>query len=134
MTDFRTWRTIGDLVSVGDHRSRVIESDDDASGIATAAASLPEAYAESDSLALIAERFAKRGVARFLRNKLPTKPSARSGDMGEILATASRPLAALRSPSVRGLGVNRRALSWGSAAGRNVSRTRMRENPMHASR
>ncbi|TWS20930.1 DUF1837 domain-containing protein [Tsukamurella asaccharolytica] len=88
MTDFRTWCTIGGLVPVGDHMSGVIESYDDASGIAIVAASLPEAYAESDSLALIAERFGKRGVAQFLRNKLPTKSSARSGDMGEILATA----------------------------------------------
>ena len=88
MTDFRTWCTIGDLVPVGGHLSGVIESGDEATGIAIVAAALPEAYAESDSLALIAERFGKRGVARFLRNKLPTKQSARSGDIGEILATA----------------------------------------------
>lgn len=87
MTDFRSWCTIGDLVPVGAHMSGVIESDDDARGIATVAAGLPEAYAEPDSLTLIAERFGKRGVAQFLRNKLPTKSSARSGDMGEILAT-----------------------------------------------
>ena len=37
---------------------------------------------------MVAERFGKEGVAKFLRNKLPTKSSARSGDMGEILATA----------------------------------------------
>ena len=88
MTDFRNWCTLGNLVPVGDHTCGVIESDDDARGVALVAASLPEAYAESDSLALIAERFGKRGVAQFLRNKLPTKASARSGDMGEILATS----------------------------------------------
>ena len=48
---------------------------------------IPGAYAETNSLALIAERLGKGGVAAFLRNKAPTKPSARSGDMGEILAT-----------------------------------------------
>jgi hypothetical protein len=57
-------------------------------GSANLAAKLPNAYAEPNSLAMVAERFGKGGVAKFLRNKLPTKASARSGDMGEILATA----------------------------------------------
>nr|WP_240163915.1 Hachiman antiphage defense system protein HamA [Mycolicibacterium sphagni] len=36
----------------------------------------------------IAEQFGKHRVSAFLRNKFPTKASARSGDIGEILATA----------------------------------------------
>lgn len=87
MSGFGNWCTLGTLVSIGHHQAGVLESYDDATGVATLAAGLPNAYAESESLALIAERFGKQGVAKFLRNKLPTKPSARSGDMGEILAT-----------------------------------------------
>jgi hypothetical protein len=88
MTDFRRWCTLGTPVLIGAHRASVIESYDDATGIATLAASLPNAYAAPESLALIAERFGKKGVAKLLRNKLPTTANARSGDVGEILATA----------------------------------------------
>ncbi|GAA0393880.1 hypothetical protein Acor_81970 [Acrocarpospora corrugata] len=88
MTDFGTWCTLGTFVPVGDHLAGVIESNDDAAGVAALAATLPDAYAVSESLAKIAERHGKHAVAKFLRNKLPTKASARSGDMGEILATA----------------------------------------------
>jgi hypothetical protein len=88
MTDFNDWCTLKTLVPIGSHRAGVLKSYDDAKGSATLAAGLPNAYAASDSLAMIAERFGKDGVAKFLRNKLPTKANARSGDMGEILATA----------------------------------------------
>lgn len=88
MSDFKNWCTVGALAPIGGHHAGVIESNDDATGVAKLSASLPTAYAESESLALVAERFGKAGMARFLRNKLPTKASARSGDMGEILATA----------------------------------------------
>lgn len=88
MTDFNDWCTFGTVVPIGGHQAAVLESYDDAKGSATLAASLPNAYAKPDSLAMVAERFGKEGVAKFLRNKLPTKASARSGDMGEILATA----------------------------------------------
>lgn len=88
MTNFGTWCVLGTLVLVGDHHVGVIESYDDATGISALAASLPSAYAEPKSLALIAERLGKEGVAKFLRNKLPATASARSGDVGEILATS----------------------------------------------
>jgi len=88
MTDFRSWCTLKTFVPVGDHHTGVIESYDDAVGVAALAATLPNAYAESESLARLAERHGKHAVAKFLRNKLPTTASARSGDMGEILATA----------------------------------------------
>ncbi|MCC3326459.1 DUF1837 domain-containing protein [Nocardia abscessus] len=88
MADFRSWCAVGAPVPIGGHHAGVIESHDDATGIATLAAGLPSAYAESESLSLIAQRLGKDAVAKFLSNKLPTKASARSGDMGEILATA----------------------------------------------
>lgn len=86
--DLRNWCSIGARTSIGSHQAGVIESFDDATGVATLAAALPGAYAESGSLALIARRLGKDGVAKFLSNKLPTKAAARSGDMGEVLATA----------------------------------------------
>lgn len=88
MSDFRRWCTVGTPVPTGGHLAGFIESHDDGAGIATIAAGLPSTYAKSGSLARIAERLGKDAVAEFLRNKLPTSASARSGDMGEILATA----------------------------------------------
>jgi hypothetical protein len=88
MTDFKDWCELGALVPIGNHLAGILESSDDAKGSAALAANLPNAYAESNSLAKVAEKFGKGAVAKFLRNKLPTKASARSGDMGEILATA----------------------------------------------
>jgi hypothetical protein len=88
MTDFISWCTIAPVAPVGKQWAGVLQSYDDAAGVANLAASLPTAYANTDALAAVAERFGKGGVAKFLRNKLPTKTSARSGDLGEILATA----------------------------------------------
>ncbi|MBC6451348.1 DUF1837 domain-containing protein [Actinokineospora sp. HBU206404] len=60
---------------------------DDEVGIGAVAAHLPSRYAETESLARIAKRFGKAKVSEFLRNKLPQTQRARSGDLGEILAT-----------------------------------------------
>lgn len=65
-----------------------IDSVHDATGVAVLAAMLPGAYADTTALALIAQQHGKPGTSKFLRDRLPTKKSARSGDMGEILATA----------------------------------------------
>ncbi|ALV41973.1 hypothetical protein AU252_13060 [Pseudarthrobacter sulfonivorans] len=88
VTMFDSWCSKGVLTSIAGQASSQIDSHDDATGVAVLAAKLPDAYAETTALALIAERHGKPGVAAFLRHRLPTKKSARSGDMGEILATA----------------------------------------------
>ena len=88
MTMFDSWCSKAALVSVAGHRVGTLDSGDDAAGVALLASRLPEAYADTTALALIAERYGKPGLAAFLRDRLPTKKSARSGDMGEILATA----------------------------------------------
>jgi hypothetical protein len=75
-------------VNIKKHIAGVLTSDDDAAGIDAVAATLAEKYAKTETLALIAEKLDKHGVAEFLRTRFPTKASARSGDMGEILATA----------------------------------------------
>lgn len=88
MADFNNWCVIGASVHFNGHEARVLTAIDDSAGIATLIDVLPSAYAKTESLAVIAERFGKDGVAKFFRNKLPTKANARSGDVGEILATA----------------------------------------------
>lgn len=88
MADFRRWCTVEEPVRVGDNLAGVIESFDEITGVAALGADLPNTYAKSDALARIADRLGKDAVAEHLRNKLPITATARSGDMGEILATA----------------------------------------------
>lgn len=88
MADFRSWCTVEEPVRVGGHLAGVLESFDESTGVATLGADLPNTYANARTLARIAERLGKDAVAEHLRNKLPATASARSGDMGEILATA----------------------------------------------
>lgn len=88
MIEFGTWCSQPTLTSLDSHKFGMLESQDDPTGVALTAAALPAAYADRSALALVAERHGKPGVAAFLRDRLPTKKSARSGDMGEILATA----------------------------------------------
>lgn len=85
---FRSWCKVGTPVSTGQHQAGLIESFDDSIGVATLAAALPAAYAPSAALTAMAQRLEKDALAKYLRNKLPTEKAARSGDMGEILATA----------------------------------------------
>lgn len=88
MTDLSSWCDVGVVATVGDHHAHEVVSNNDSKGVEIMTVKLPHAYAESDSLARIADRLGKEGVAKFLRNKFPTKSSARSGDMGEVLAAA----------------------------------------------
>lgn len=88
MIKFGTWCSQPALTSLDVHKFGTLESHDDPTGVALTAATLPDAYADRSALALVAERHGKSGVANFLRTRLPTKRNARSGDMGEILATA----------------------------------------------
>lgn len=88
MTKYAQWCKPAETSSVGPHDLAILESIDDKAGIEVVAADLPSRYAETESLARIAERFGKVKVADFLRNKLPSTQGARSGDLGEILATA----------------------------------------------
>lgn len=79
---------MGKPVATGRHHAGLIESQDDASGVAVLAAVLLGAYVPSAALAAIAQGLEKNVLAKYLRNKLPAEKAARSGDMGEILATA----------------------------------------------
>lgn len=87
VTTFDSWCSKAALTSVAGHKVGALDSHDDIAAAALVTAKLPDAYADTSALALIAEKYGKPGVAAFLRDRLPTKKSARSGDMGEILAT-----------------------------------------------
>ncbi|WP_104167516.1 hypothetical protein [Arthrobacter sp. SX1312] len=88
MTDFfSTWCNAPTDEAVGDHTARVFASNDDAIGVAAVAAILPQAYATTKNLELVAELRKKKGVAKLLSMKVPKTKTGRSGDMGEILGT-----------------------------------------------
>ncbi|MFF8937309.1 Hachiman antiphage defense system protein HamA [Streptomyces paradoxus] len=88
MTSYKKWCEPSKVTHVESHAIDVLVSASDEVGITSVAAYLPSRYAETKSLTRIAERFGKSQVAKFLQNKLPATQSARSGDLGEILAAA----------------------------------------------
>lgn len=88
MVKFDIWCSSSELTTFGRHKVGTLEAHDEAAGVKKLIEELPNAYAKTSALALVAARHDKPGVAAFLRHKLPTKKSARSGDMGEVLATA----------------------------------------------
>ncbi|WP_136245299.1 Hachiman antiphage defense system protein HamA [Mycobacterium intracellulare] len=88
MTDFNSWCEQATIVPIEEHTAAVLISVDDEAGATAVAASLPERYAKPETLAALADRYDKPKVAAFLRNKFPASKTGRSGDIGEILATA----------------------------------------------
>jgi len=74
---------------VGGHALCLLTISDGKHGAARdlAIGAVPEHYASPKKLASIFEKLGKEAVADFLRTKLPTKASLRSGDLGEIFAT-----------------------------------------------
>ncbi len=57
-------------------------------GISAVAAVVPGHYAAADRIAGILRRLGKSAVADYVQTKLPQGAKARSGDLGEILATS----------------------------------------------
>lgn len=88
MASYKEWCEPCRATHVNAHVINVLVSASDEVGVATLVAQLPSRYAETKSLTRIAERFGKSQVSRFLQDKIPTTQGARSGDLGEILATA----------------------------------------------
>ncbi len=88
MLKFNEWCTSEDS-EVGPHTLRVL-SGDPANlevGIDAIAAAVPTHYSAEEQLTRVLERLGKPAAAEFVRGKLPTSKSIRSGDLGEILAT-----------------------------------------------
>ncbi len=68
------------LVLLTTNKSRI------AQGIEALANAIPEQYVSSSRYTQVLERLGKRGAANYLRDKLPKSKTARSADLGEILA------------------------------------------------
>jgi hypothetical protein len=73
VTDFESWCQPAAFVKVKKHTAGMLLSNDDSVGIDAVAATLAEKYAETETLALIAEKLGKQEVAKFLRHRFPTK-------------------------------------------------------------
>jgi hypothetical protein len=88
MVQFNDWCNATDT-NIGAHALRVLSSDPARInvGIGATAAIIPEHYAAEEQLSRILARLGKPAAAEFIRGKLPTTKSIRSGDLGEILAT-----------------------------------------------
>lgn len=88
MTSYHDWSDQGEA-EVNGHNLRLITLKDGHDAVAQekAVAVLPGHYAAPDQVARVLERLGKGAAAQYLRQKLPTKPSLRSGDLGEIFAT-----------------------------------------------
>jgi hypothetical protein len=56
--------------------------------VSALAKAVPEYYAEPDRIANLFRKLGKNAAAKYVAEKLPTKKSIRSGDLGEILCTA----------------------------------------------
>ena len=88
MLSFDEWST-EESEEVNGHSFKLLSVSDDRLETAhrLSVAAVPDHYVSPEHLARIFEKLGKARVAKFLRTKLPTKVSLRSGDLGEILAT-----------------------------------------------
>lgn len=86
--DFSTWST-RENKKVGKHRLTVMTAAENAMEIAPAvlAEIAPEHYASPERIADVLERLGKPAAAAYIRGRLPTTKTARSGDLGEILSS-----------------------------------------------
>jgi hypothetical protein len=88
MVEFSAWCDSEDT-DVGAHSLRVLTSKPThiSTARAAVAAAVPLHYASSEHIARVFARLGKSAAADFIREKLPTNKSIKSGDLGEILAT-----------------------------------------------
>lgn len=88
MVQFNDWCDSADT-PVGNHHLRVMTGRpaDNATGIQTTAAAVPDHYAAEERIAGALARLGKVAAARMIADLLPQTPQIRSGDLGEIYAT-----------------------------------------------
>lgn len=88
MVHFNDWCDATET-NIGGHTLRVLSGDPARInvGVNATAAIVPEHYAAEEQVSRILARLGKPAAAEFIRGKLPTTKSIRSGDLGEILAT-----------------------------------------------
>lgn len=88
MTQYSDWCDPVQIASINGHEAGVIVSNDDSAGIEMIASTLASKYVQTETLSAIAQSLDKPLVSEHLKNAFPKKASSRSGDLGEILATA----------------------------------------------
>lgn len=90
MANLKSWckstKTIVD--GHGLHHLRVGTEEDMQAGILDLAREVPSHYASQQRIAGILDRLGKPLAASYLRQKLPTTKTNRSGDLGEIIASS----------------------------------------------
>ena len=74
--------------SVGDHSLVVVRTDAQrrSSGVVAVATAIPKQYVSNKRYARIMKKFGKQAAANYLLGKLPKTRTARSGELGEVLA------------------------------------------------
>src|ERR1700722_14194473 len=88
MSNFKEWCT-ADEETVNGHDLCVLTALNSklAVGSAAVAATVPGHYASQERINGVLKKLGKKEAARYLEQKLPDTKTARSGDLGEILAT-----------------------------------------------
>lgn len=88
MVQFNDWCSATNT-DIGAHTLRILSGDPERQnvGVGATAAIVPGHYVAEEQLSRILARLGKPAAAKFIREKLPTTKSIRSGDLGEILAT-----------------------------------------------
>lgn len=89
MTKFTEWCEETET-PVAVHKLRLLKADMAKlpHAVTVVAAAVPDYYAAPKRMAGIFKRLGKPGVAKYIEGKMPTTPSIKSGDLGEILCTA----------------------------------------------
>lgn len=89
MTNFTEWCEETET-AVAAHKLRLLKADTAKlhHAVKVVAAAVPDYYAAPERIAGIFKRLGKPGVAKYVQEKLPSTPSIKSGDLGEILCTA----------------------------------------------
>lgn len=89
MSNFNEW-CVETEFSVSTHKLRRLTADTkkQAHAVEVVAKSVPEYYAAPSRVAGLLKKLGKPAAAKFVAEKLPTLPTIRSGDLGEILCSA----------------------------------------------
>lgn len=82
---FKNWRKDAEE-KVGSHSLVVLRSNGKRKAVEAVAKAIPAQYVSSRRYARILEKLGKEAAAKYLRAKLPTTTTTKSGELGEVLA------------------------------------------------
>jgi hypothetical protein len=89
MSNFKEW-CIETETPISTHTLRLLaaEKANHSHAVKAIAKAIPEYYADPKRIAAILTKLGRSSVAAYVQEKLPTEPTIRSGDLGEILCNA----------------------------------------------